>query len=169
MTARMLLIAGIALLMLPSIASAADHSLTAIAAGGLTEQSQPFQNGLNNPGRNSEDVPGQGSQLSGEDQHTPPTAGLFGLGWRRARPAMFARFLHGLLFFDTDCCCELAVNSQQRVPRVEAAVAGLLLQSCVLFLLRHKMRDLLRARFRVQQGHLDKRMARATIIRRRKV
>jgi hypothetical protein len=34
----MFLIAGIALLTLPSTASAADHSLTAIAAGGLTEQ-----------------------------------------------------------------------------------------------------------------------------------
>ena len=73
MTARTFLIAGIALVMLPSIASAADHSLTAIAAGGLTEQSQPFQNGLNNPGRNSEDVPGQGSPLSGEDHPTPAT------------------------------------------------------------------------------------------------
>ena len=73
MTPRMFLIAGIALLTLPSTASAADQSLTAIAAGGLTEQSQPFQNGLNNPGRNSEDVPGQGSPLSGEDRATPAT------------------------------------------------------------------------------------------------
>jgi hypothetical protein len=31
------------------------------------------------------------------------------------------------------------------------------------------MRDLLRAIFRAQQGHLDRRLARATIIRRRKV
>jgi hypothetical protein len=63
MALRTFLIAGIALLALPSTASAADHSLTAIAAGGITEQSLPFQNGLNNLGRNSEDVPGQGSPL----------------------------------------------------------------------------------------------------------
>src|SRR4030095_17141653 len=73
MTARTFLIAGIALVMLPSIASAADHSLTAIAAGGLTEESQPFQNGTNNPGRSSEDVVGQGSPLAGEDSTTPAT------------------------------------------------------------------------------------------------
>jgi hypothetical protein len=48
-------------------AFAADHALTAIAAGGLTEESQPFQNGTNNPGRSSEDVVGQGSPLAGED------------------------------------------------------------------------------------------------------
>src|SRR5580658_8871218 len=39
----------------------------------------------------------------------------------------------------------------------------------VLVLLRHKWRVLLRAIFRTQQGHLDKRLARATIIRRRRV
>ena len=38
-----------------------------------------------------------------------------------------------------------------------------------LVLLRHKMRDLFRAIFPAQQGHLDRRLASATIIRRRKV
>lgn len=54
-------------------ALADDHSLTAIAAGGLTEESQPFQNGTNNPGRSSDEVVGQGSPLSGEDSTTPAT------------------------------------------------------------------------------------------------
>jgi hypothetical protein len=73
MVLRTSLITGIALLILMSAASAADHLLTATAAGGLTEASQPFQNGTNNPGRSGEDVPGQGSPLSGEDNSTPAT------------------------------------------------------------------------------------------------
>ena len=70
---RTLLITGMAVLMLASTASAADHLFTATAAGGLTTSSQPFQNGLNNPGRGGDDVPGQGSPLSGEDHATPAT------------------------------------------------------------------------------------------------
>jgi hypothetical protein len=73
MTLRTFSITGIALLMLASTASAADHLATATTAGGLKPSSQPFQNGLNNPGRSGEDVPGQGSPLSGEDHSTPAT------------------------------------------------------------------------------------------------
>ena len=73
MALRTFLIAGIALLMSPNIAGAADHLFTATAAGGLTTSSQPFQNGLNNPGRGDDNVPGQGSPLSGEDHSTPAT------------------------------------------------------------------------------------------------
>jgi hypothetical protein len=55
-------------------ATAADHLFTAVGAGGLSETtSQPFLNGLNNPGRSGETVPGQGSPLSGEDTSTPAT------------------------------------------------------------------------------------------------
>src|SRR5437764_7055408 len=50
---------------------APDHLFTAPGAGGLTTQSQPFQNGTNNPGRPGTSVPGQGSPLSGEDHTTP--------------------------------------------------------------------------------------------------
>jgi hypothetical protein len=70
---RALIIAALPAIALASSALAADHSLTAISAGGLTEESQPFQNGINNPGRNSDDVVGQGSPLSGEDSTTPAT------------------------------------------------------------------------------------------------
>jgi hypothetical protein len=73
MILRTLLIPGIALLTLASTASAADHLFSATAAGGLTTSSQPFQNGLNNPGRFNDDVPGEGSPLSGEDHSTPAT------------------------------------------------------------------------------------------------
>ena len=73
MMLRTLLITGIALLTLASTAIAADHLFTATAAGGLTTSSQPFQNGLNNPGRFNDDVPGQGSPLSGEEHSTPAT------------------------------------------------------------------------------------------------
>jgi hypothetical protein len=55
-------------------AHAADHLATATDHGGLTKDvSQPFLNGSNNPGRSGEDVPGQGSPLSGEDSQTPAT------------------------------------------------------------------------------------------------
>ena len=73
MALRTFLITGIALLALASTASAADHLFTATAAGGLTPSSQPFQNGLNNPGRFNDDVPGQGSPLSGGEHITPAT------------------------------------------------------------------------------------------------
>jgi hypothetical protein len=63
--------AGMSLLGSVGSASAADHSLTAIAAGGLTESSQPFANGTINPGRSSDTVPGEGSPLSGEEHTTP--------------------------------------------------------------------------------------------------
>ena len=68
-----LLISAMSLIVATSIAKAADHTLTAIGAGGLTETSQPNLNGTNNPGRSAEDVPGQGSPLSGEDTTTPAT------------------------------------------------------------------------------------------------
>jgi hypothetical protein len=73
MFTRTFIIAALPALTLAGSAFAADHSLTAINAGGLTEESQPFQNGTNNPGRSSEDVVGQGSPLSGEDSTTPAT------------------------------------------------------------------------------------------------
>jgi hypothetical protein len=73
MKLRTLLFTGIALLTLAGTASAADHLFTATATGGLTPSSQPFQNGLTNPGRFNDDVPGQGSPLSGEDHATPAT------------------------------------------------------------------------------------------------
>ena len=54
-------------------ATAADHLFTATAAGGLTTSSQPFMNGINNKAPTGEDVPGQGSPLSGEDHTGPAT------------------------------------------------------------------------------------------------
>ncbi len=48
-----------------------DHLFTAVAAGGLTKSSQPFQNGTNNSGRSGLSVPGQGSPLSGADNTVP--------------------------------------------------------------------------------------------------
>ncbi|MDX8454932.1 hypothetical protein RFM98_19390 [Mesorhizobium sp. VK9D] len=54
-------------------ASAADHLFTATEAGGLTTDSQPFQNGINNKAPTAEDVPGGGSPLSGEDHTVPAT------------------------------------------------------------------------------------------------
>ena len=65
---------------------AADHSFTATAAGGLTESSQPFQNGTNNPGRSAESVPGQGSPLSGDD-HTTPATDTPNRGQTKSNPA----------------------------------------------------------------------------------
>ena len=72
-TSVLFMLTGCSLLALSSQAYAADHALTAISAGGLTEESQPFQNGTNNPGRSSEAVVGQGSPLAGEDSTTPAT------------------------------------------------------------------------------------------------
>jgi hypothetical protein len=69
-----LLAAGLPLFMMTPASYAADHTFTAVAAGGLkSDISQPFNNGLNNPGRNADSVPGQGSPLSGEDHTTPAT------------------------------------------------------------------------------------------------
>jgi hypothetical protein len=68
-----LLISAMSLFVVTGIAKAADHTLTAIGAGGLTESSQPNLNGSNNPGRSADNVPGQGSPLSGEDTTTPAT------------------------------------------------------------------------------------------------
>ena len=68
-----LLIAGTMLLAMASTAKAADHLFTATAAGGLTPSSQPFQNGVTNPGRFNDNVPGRGSPLSGADHTTPAT------------------------------------------------------------------------------------------------
>jgi hypothetical protein len=73
MIMRALIVAGLLALPCAGAALAADHNLTAISAGGITEDSQPFQNGINNPGRNAEDVVGQGSPLAGEDSTTPAT------------------------------------------------------------------------------------------------
>ena len=66
-------IVGLSVLALVSNAQAADHLFSATAAGGLTLSSQPFQNGLNNPGRFNDNVPGQGSPLSGGESTTPAT------------------------------------------------------------------------------------------------
>jgi hypothetical protein len=68
-----LVAAGLTLLGSANVSYAADHLFTAIAAGGLTTSSQPFMNGSNNPGRSGEDVPGQGSPLSGMDHTVPAT------------------------------------------------------------------------------------------------
>jgi hypothetical protein len=67
------LAAGIAFFTMMPAGHAADHLFTATAAGGLTLDSQPFLNGTpgNNPGRFNDDVPGQGSPLSGGDNTTP--------------------------------------------------------------------------------------------------
>ena len=67
---RILLIAGISLLALASSAKAADHLLTATAAGGL-QSSAPFT--TNKAGHSGDLAPGQGSPLSGEDNSTPAT------------------------------------------------------------------------------------------------
>jgi hypothetical protein len=72
-TLMMMMMTGISLFVLASTANAADHLFTATAAGGLTASSQPFQNGLTNPGRFNDDVPGQGSPLSGGEHTTPAT------------------------------------------------------------------------------------------------
>ena len=60
-------------LTIPTVATALadDHLFTAVAAGGLTTSSQPFQNGTNNSGRSGLTIPGQGSPLSGEDNGVP--------------------------------------------------------------------------------------------------
>jgi hypothetical protein len=63
--------AGLSVLAFSVSAYAADHSLTAVEAGGITTSSQPFSNGTTNPGRASDIVPGEGSPLSGEE-HTVP-------------------------------------------------------------------------------------------------
>src|SRR5690242_2498104 len=70
---RVIIVAMLASSVSAGAARAADHLLTAIAAGGITTESQPFQNGTNNPGRSGEVVVGQGSPLSGEDTTTPAT------------------------------------------------------------------------------------------------
>lgn len=68
------LVAGIAFFTIMPAGYAADHNLTAIDAGGLTESSQPFLNSFNNPAHFTGDtVPGQGSVLSGDDITTPAT------------------------------------------------------------------------------------------------
>jgi hypothetical protein len=63
--------AGLAVSALAFPALASDHLFTAQGAGGLKPSSQPFQNGVNNPGRPATSVPGQGSPLSGADHTTP--------------------------------------------------------------------------------------------------
>jgi len=65
--------ASIVALATPVLAS--DHLFTAVGAGGQTTAKQPFQNGINNPGRMATTVPGQGSPLSGADRTTPAVEG----------------------------------------------------------------------------------------------
>lgn len=65
------LLAGASLLVLANVSLADDHLFTAVGAGGLTTSSQPFLNGINNPGRPGESVPGEGSPLSGEEDTVP--------------------------------------------------------------------------------------------------
>ncbi len=67
-----LVLLAIGALAAPALAD--DHLFTAVAAGGLTLNSQPFLNGTNNPGRSGEDVPGQGSPLSGFEHTVPAVA-----------------------------------------------------------------------------------------------
>lgn len=73
MITRTLAIAALLTLAAAGSALAADHLFTATAAGGLTLDKQPFQNGVNNPGRFNDNVPGQGSPLSGSEHTTPTT------------------------------------------------------------------------------------------------
>ena len=69
-----ILAAGVSLLAGPRPSYAADHLFTAVAAGGLsTTTSQPFLNGINNPSRLGDEVPGQGSVFQGEDHTVPAT------------------------------------------------------------------------------------------------
>jgi len=71
MRVTLIMATGAALAMLASNVYASDHLFTAIGAGGQTMQKQPFQNGVNNPGRSALTVPGQGSPHSGADHTTP--------------------------------------------------------------------------------------------------
>ena len=70
-----ILAAGVALLAGSCPSYAADHLFTATAAGGLTLSSQPFINGTTgtNNAPLADDVPGQGSPLSG-NEHTVPAS-----------------------------------------------------------------------------------------------
>ncbi|MGL3110900.1 hypothetical protein [Bradyrhizobium sp. BR 1432] len=72
-----ILAAGASLLAVSCPSYAADHLFTAVAAGGLSntpgQESQPFLNELNNPGRPGDEVPGQGSVFQGEDHTVPAT------------------------------------------------------------------------------------------------
>ena len=65
------LLAGTLLSSIANTSFASDHLFTATGHGGLTTQSQPFQNGTNNPGRPATTVPGQGSVHSGQDTTVP--------------------------------------------------------------------------------------------------
>ncbi len=71
MRASFILDSGASMLLFSPAALASDHLFTGIGAGGVTMHSQPFQNGLNNPGRPADTVPGQGSPHSGADHTTP--------------------------------------------------------------------------------------------------
>ncbi len=71
MRLSVILASAASMLLLTSAAQASDHLFSAVGAGGMTMQKQPFQNGLNNPGRSALTVPGQGSPLSGADHTTP--------------------------------------------------------------------------------------------------
>ena len=72
MTRTLVILAtGISLMAASSPSYANDHLFTAIGAGGLTTSSQPFMNGIENPGRSALTVPGSGSPLSGADHTTP--------------------------------------------------------------------------------------------------
>lgn len=68
--AASVLVLGLSILTVAT-ALADDHLFTAVAAGGLTTASQPFQNGMDNSGRSGLTVPGQGSPLSGADNTVP--------------------------------------------------------------------------------------------------
>jgi len=63
-----ILAAGLALLAGTSPGQASDHLFTAVGAGGLTTDSNPF---TKTNGRSADIVPGQGSPLSGADHTTP--------------------------------------------------------------------------------------------------
>ncbi len=86
-----ILAAGVSLLAGSCPSYAADHLFTATAAGGLTLSSQPFLNGINNKGRLGDDVPGQGSVLSGEDHTVPATDTQTGATLKTPPPVLAGR------------------------------------------------------------------------------
>lgn len=68
---------------------AADHLFTAVAAGGLsTTTSQPFLNGINNKAPTADNVPGQGSPLSGAEHTVPATDTQTGATLRTPPPVL---------------------------------------------------------------------------------
>jgi hypothetical protein len=59
---------------LDKVVAGADHLITAVTKGGLTLSSQPFLNGINNPGKGAREVTGAGSPNRGRLIGTPSTS-----------------------------------------------------------------------------------------------